>query len=586
LYLVALTREPLAASDDRFGNRPVQQRQSGSRFLTVVTDHQFSRFAEHGDQYRVSDTIVPITTSPAGLLRSEVTLTKDLEKVHVSMSPVGGATVYHVADTQGNFYCSTRISLLRDAGVPIVENRAVLPELFCYTYVTPPNTMYENVKRLLLGSRVSFEIKDGRFEVASQTIYLPTSTESRGTAASLEEATVATLEAMTEEVRKLRPLEGQVAVPMSGGIDSSILWALCNRELGIRSSNSTGYPFENPERDTEKEYALSAAKALGAEHDFFEMTTGDYLRAIVEGIAISEDPIHMQAALFQRQYATGLPSETRVLVSGQGADGINGFRLQAKLFAARRNLSTRWVTANPVLGRRIARTLRAAKVRAKRLDIAVGEHLPLGDPDNTIWTHEKYGNEEWVQRYFGTTREQTIQGRYDLVSQFGDHDIYDRLAMLYLYSDIAVAGAIWAKIAEAHGRGMFYPFTAFSVMDAPLSIPWDVKLAELKKVLRGVARLLDVPEFILTRPKSGLGISPDRWGVPGGPLEPLIALTRGHFDIDVIRQLQKNPKRRNAMSFWCILNYAIWKRLFIDNESVDTLLDEIVVASDRPADRR
>jgi asparagine synthetase B (glutamine-hydrolysing) len=376
-------------------------------------------------------------------------------------------------------------------------------------------------------------------------------------------------------VRNVRPLKGQVAVPLSGGVDSSILWALCNRELGIRDSYSTGYSFEDPQRNREKEYALSAAKAFGAQHHFFETTTKDYLRAVVECIHVSEEPIHMQAALFERLYAAGVPPDTSVLVSGQGADGINGFRLQAKLREGRRAFSTRWVAGNPALGHRLARALHSVGIRTRQLDVAVGEYLALDDHGNTIWMLEKYGNERWVREYFGTTREQSIQGRYELVKMFGDHDIYDRLALLYVYSVTAVQGAMWSKIAEAHGRGMFFPFTAFPVMDAALSISWDVKLAEPKKILRGIARLLEVPEFIMSRPKSGLGIDPDRWAVKDGALEPLIPLVKGVFDIDVIRRLQKKPNRRNATTFWCILNYVIWRRLFIDGESIETLLGEI-----------
>jgi asparagine synthase (glutamine-hydrolysing) len=579
MYLVALTREPVTETGRRFGDCSVQRHKLGSRFLTVVTDGRFSRLESTPEGHRVLDTIDPAGPSSVGLLRSETIVNGGGDRVCVSMSPTGGAVVYYLIDEDGNLFCSTRIALLRDAGVPITENRDVLPELLCWAYVSPPNTMYANIKSLLLGSRVEFQERGGRFAIGSQTFYLPSEHASRGSEEHLEQATEATLQAMTEEVDRLRPLAGQVAVPLSGGIDSSILWALCHRELGIEDSYSTGYSFEDPERDTEKQYALSAAKAFGAKHHFYTTTTADYLRAIVESIDLSEEPIHMQAALFHRQYAHGVPPATSILVSGQGADGINGFRLQAKLFAARRKLATRWVSARPLLARRIAGALHSAGVRTKQLDVAVGEHLPLEDPDNAIWLHEKYGNEPWVRQYLGTSREQTIRGRHELVRQFGNLGIYDQLSMLYVYSDIAVAGGIWAKLAEAHGRGMFYPFTAYPVMDGALSLSWDVKLAQMKRVLLGVARRLEVPEFILTRRKSGLGIDPDRWAVRDGALEPLIALTRGTVDIDAIRDLQKTPKRKNATTFWSLLNYAIWKRLFIEGASVEALLDEAAIPS-------
>ena len=131
MYLVALSKKPLAERTRRFQGCSIQRQKLGSRFLTVVSDGQFSTFAKQGDEYRLCDMIAPITTSPPGLVRSEVTVPKHGEAIRISMSSVRGATVYYVADTNGVFYCATRISLLRDAGVPITENREVLPELFC-----------------------------------------------------------------------------------------------------------------------------------------------------------------------------------------------------------------------------------------------------------------------------------------------------------------------------------------------------------------------------------------------------------------------------------------------------------------------
>jgi asparagine synthetase B (glutamine-hydrolysing) len=311
--------------------------------------------------------------------------------------------------------------------------------------------MYADVRRFLLGSRVSISFRSGRSEVMSESLYPAKTIESQGVAPSLEEAAQATLEALTDEVQKLKPLAGQLAVPLSGGTDSSLLWALCNRELGIRDSYSTGYSFEDPRRNREKEYALTAAAALGAQHHFFEITTEQFLRAVVECIRVSEEPIYLQGALFQLQYGAGLPPEALIVVPGHGADGLAGIHLQTKLRAARKNLSTRWVAGMPGLALRLARVLHSVGVRTKQLDIALGEHLELADPDNTIWKHEKYGNEDWVRQYFGTTRQQTIQGRYELAKMIGEHEFHDRLVLLAIYSDVAAVQSLYSRIAEAHG---------------------------------------------------------------------------------------------------------------------------------------
>ncbi|MDP3911712.1 MAG: hypothetical protein Q8Q14_15110, partial [Gemmatimonadales bacterium] len=70
------------------------------------------------------------------------------------------------------------------------------------------------------------------------------------------------------------------------------------------------------------------------------------------------------------------------------------------------------------------------------------------------------------------------------------------------------------------------------------------------------------------------GIAPDRWASPGGVFEPLVPLAARVMDEKHIRAAQ-NGEYLTGMTFWTILNYAVWRRLWIQGEPVERLHGEL-----------
>jgi hypothetical protein len=92
--------------------------------------------------------------------------------------------------------------------------------------------------------------------------------------------------------------------------------------------------------------------------------------------------------------------------------------------------------------------------------------------------------------------------------------------------------------------------------------------------LRGVAHQLNIPRFILNRRKTGFGIKTRGWSVKGGVFEPLVSLASKVIEEKQIRQMQSLDSKK-AMTYWNILNYSLWKRLCVNNEPLDRLLEEL-----------
>src|SRR5204863_5169851 len=102
----------------------------------------------------------------------------------------------------------------------------------------------------------------------------------------------------------------------------------------------------------------------------------------------------------------------------------------------------------------------------------------------------------------------------------------------------------------------------------------DTKLREPKALMRGALRRLEVPEFIIERPKSSFGLNLGGWALKGGIFEALVPMAAKVLPEEDIRSLQSEewPK---ASTFWAMLNYAIWKRLCVEGETLDSLQEEL-----------
>jgi hypothetical protein len=96
--------------------------------------------------------------------------------------------------------------------------------------------------------------------------------------------------------------------------------------------------------------------------------------------------------------------------------------------------------------------------------------------------------------------------------------------------------------------------------------------------MAAVCRRVDVPEFIIQRPKLNVGVRAARWSMPGGLIEPLFAVVAPVVDVGALRRLQGADDKR-AMLLWNWINYGVWKRLVVDGEPLERLKSELADAA-------
>ncbi|SDS79984.1 Asparagine synthetase B (glutamine-hydrolyzing) [Gillisia sp. Hel1_33_143] len=491
-------------------------------------------------------------------------------RLNVEKKILSGRKVYYY-HTEDEILISSHIKLLKKAGVQLFENTAILPEFFVHRFVTAPNTLYKDIFQLKPSEKISVQLDGNAIVLLKNKDYAPFSKSSNkdlvySNAENYQDKIKNLLE---KSLTNLRPVKDRVTSMLSGGLDSSILYKILYHKFNISTSFSTCYPFDNKEVG-EAQYAKTAAEYFKADHQHKEFTNNDYVKGVIESIYLAEEPLfHLQTVMFNLLFKN-MPNN-KIVISGQGADGFfgspshnslnNSQKLKYKLLSIPPFPKLIWKFGDHSLSKElnIAKRYRDTK------------HLPFANKDHFIWSIGNQGDKKWVAKYFNVTEEQINSNRLKIIDNVSDKSLYEIMTSLDFIGDKSATEGIWSKIAEAHKNIIYYPFNNENLIKYNMSLPWDLKLKKMKGLLHYVARQNDVPEFIINRKKKGFFISPTDW-IGQGVMNPLIPLAAKVVDIKILKELQKNSK---GFLFWNFLNYAIWKRLFIDNESVESLLNEL-----------
>jgi asparagine synthetase B (glutamine-hydrolysing) len=576
MFLVAITKDGVAQN---FQSVKVEELNLHSSKITIITDNFLSNFISEPDGFSVVESPLIATPDFRNIIFSQVSYNDLEKKLTVFKSTISGRSIYYHINSRGDFFCSTHISMLRTAGVPIEENTDVLPEFFIYRYVMPPNSLYKNINHLFTGGLLYLSIVDGKCKIQSIDHYNAPEPDKK--IKSMKKSSKIIYDYLSESIEKLQPVKGEISVLLSGGKDSSVTSSICQKKFGINTSYSSGYPFEDPELNFEKSYAFSAAEAFGMDHHYYEPSTQEYLAGFLESIKLTEEPLHhLQTPLFHLLFKNAIPKDKKFIVHGQGA-GFSFGNVTPYLYWREKSI-TKLFSKKPLkdiflkISNFYGNKKGFSKIQKfKQILNETTSNYPLNDPKNPIWSWHDFGSEEWICNYFNITHQNIIKSRYDFIEKFETRSIYDIWSLYSLLGDEDITLPLWHKLGEGNKKILYDPFYDLKVLNYVFLIPWKIKLSRPRNKLRKeIARRGHIPEFIITRPKMSFGIHPDRWVKKGGVFEPLVPSASKVFDEKEIRKMQSTETKK-AMTYWNMLNYATWKRLCINYEPLEVLLEEL-----------
>jgi asparagine synthetase B (glutamine-hydrolysing) len=562
MLFVAITKKKMAPS-----LVPMEERTIGDSVLSMCVDGQLARLESSHEQVQVAEYCNPRLGSSSCL--ASAVWNAESGTLTIRCPVVGGRPLYYCLDPVGQFYCSTHIRMIRAAGVPIRENREVLPEYFLYRCVMPPATLFEGIEQVPLGGSLCVTAQLGRLSLNSRPLELP-----------VHDSHLRLPEVAQQIYDQLRTvLVNNVTtasrVLLSGGIDSSISMAIAKSDVGVNHSYSSVYPFEQESLNVERFNAESAGQMFGTHHRVFAPSTQRYQEAIVESIAAAEVPLHhLQSPLMYLLCKDCFQDSNEPVVNSIGAGGAFG-NFRNFLYAQRRP-GFRFL--NHALGRALlgwtSRSMRRGRVLLASLQDAQRSFHPPRDYD-ALWQWHAYGDLGWIRQHLDADWQEVIAGPKHVLSSYFDSSREDVWALCSLLGDESATINIWSKLAESCGQTMLYPMYDDAVVQSTWRLSWDEKLAPPdNRLRRHLARMAGVPQAILDRPKSGFGVRRVDWATSDGPLEPLVRIAAKHVDPEWFADV-RSTDRCKAMTCWNLINYGIWKRLIIIGESCEKLLEEL-----------
>jgi asparagine synthetase B (glutamine-hydrolysing) len=486
--------------------------------------------------------------------------------------PLSGRPFYYAVTQDGELFASTHIRFLRQAGIRLEENSEAFSEFLLYRIVTPPSTLYRNVRQL--PSCYALEITVGReLALREEPVAFPAPEAGSRVAETAERLEAA----LARYLRQLDP--ERTAVLLSGGVDSTIICQISRRCGGKGITYSSSYPFELPALEVERGYAISAAEALSIPHRHYVPSHEEYLEGMIQAIAAAELPVHhLQSVLLHLLFRNGIDASYPNIVIGVGAGAVFG-NVRNFLYWRRRYPWYRMAQLPPMVALlKLANRLAGGRGRYWLENLATsrqaGDSFP-SDPDNPMWSWHAYGDPEWIRAHLGVSLQQIVGRKIDVLLPFQNRDLRDVWAIYSLLGDEQITQDIWYKIGRAQSRNVHFPFYDPEVLDLVFRLSWQEKLGPPENALRkALAERVGVPRFIRERPKWGFGLRRSDWATRGGVLERLVPVAIKAVDEAWVREVQGfDPSK--AWLFWNLLNYGIWKRVCLREEEPEALIEEL-----------
>jgi asparagine synthase (glutamine-hydrolysing) len=489
-------------------------------------------------------------------------------KLVLARDRVGIKPMYY-AEFGGRLIFGSEIkSILAAPGVPREIDADALNAYLTLQYVPAPRTVLKGIHKLPAGHILVWEDGQARVEQYWDVVYdddpPPVS----------EAAAVRQLRGLLEESVELHKISDvEVAVLLSGGIDSTAVTALMSRSGQRTRSFTVGF-----EGSTigETSQARRVADHLGTEHH--ELLIGADLAEILPRLAWYQDEPVADAAAVPTYYICKHASEfVKVVLTGEGGDELlGGYPRYRWLHRSEGVLSTPVVgsIAASVGGTLSAVLPAAAGARARavfggasvadrhvrwiaNIDDRLKSRLVSRDVANAVSSRPVDAFDGWMQKSGART---TFSGL--MYSDF----------KMWLPDNILAKMDRMSMAASVEGR---VPILDHKVVEFAATLPYRLKLSgrQTKKLLReAVKGLLD--PALLERPKTAFRVPVSDW--LRGPLTPMVHDTfasrtmreRGLFESAGLDYLAAStnghPDPAPATAIWTVLWFELWCRQYLD----------------------
>lgn len=483
---------------------------------------------------------------------------------------LGKKPLYYCVQPGRLAFASELKSLLELQGIPREVNPSAVDHYVTFQYVPHPLTIYEGIHKLEPGHCLTY--RNGKLTKRKYWDIdwaFEREIDHRGAVSGVREL-------LEDAVRVRLRSDVPLGTFLSGGIDSSLVTAIAQRESG-QQLKTFSIGFDVKEFD-ETKYAQQVADHLGTDHHRFEvrMDAENMLDRLVRHY---DEPFSDSSALPTWYLSELTRGEVTVALSGDGGDeAFAGYERYVAL--QRSQLLSKWLPIGRLFEGRFGEFLRSSP-RQRSLLRRIGRfgqvlgQSPLHRYMNFI---QIFGESSRVQLYrddfietlpavdpmdFVRKAWNTVRGR-DLVSKASLGDL-----QTYLPCDLMTKVDM---ASMAHSLEVRQPFLDYRLIEYAASLPSRFKLKGGigKRILRDAfAELL--PSAIWDRKKMGFGIPIAAWF--RGPLQERTRASLTGSDCRLSKFFRQeymtglveshmSGKSNEGYRLWNLLMLELWLREF------------------------
>ena len=449
-----------------------------------------------------------------------------------------------------------------------VDPLSLMKYLF-FEFIPSPHTIFMDAKKIPAASYLIWD----KIGIKITQYWSPFNPQRKGENLSEAEAELKMMELLKASVKRRLISDVPLGVFLSGGIDSSAITALAQKEVpGKVKTFSIG--FEDPSFD-ESKYASLASKHIGTEHHEQTMKPTDLLNIIPNLPDILDEPMADASILPTYLLSKFTRSHVTVALGGDGGDELfAGYptylahkfaRLYERLLGFSQPMATFLANLIPVSDDNISFDFKVKKFLS-------GINYPDGIR-NSVWLgsfsfpeNENIISPE-IHKQFNRDRLVEEISLYD--KEYPYDDPITRLQYidlrLYLQESILVKVDRASMACSLEVRA---PFLDHELVEFIMGLPSRMKLRGLtSKYILKKAMGNWLPDEIIQRSKKGFGVPIAKW--VKGPLKELFGellsadriRQEGFLNSEYVTNLYQehlHNRRDNRKQLWTLLVWELW----------------------------
>lgn len=475
-----------------------------------------------------------------------------LARDHMGIKPL-----YYHNGSRAFVFASEIKALFASAEVTARCNTEAVPEYFIFRQVAGERSLFQDVYSLLPGHCMT--IADGRLTTRQYWSPLASAPQPRR---SLNESVDALDALLTDAVKMQMMSDVPLGTFCSGGVDSSLITAICARAAG-RPIDTYSVGFHESVFD-ETEYARKISQQYGTSHHEIRLSNEEFAERLPRMIWHNDEPLNFANSVLIQALSELAKRRVTVVLTGEGADELfAGYpRYHIPTLIGRLQRLPQWLrrALGGLLGAATDHRLRKLGAQLER---------PMAEIllNNCATLDAGRRRELWPQ----------IDGlfayRTDLLQRLEAQDSWlRRVSLLDQHTYLVSILNRQDKMSMAASVESRVPLLDYRIVEFANGLPDSHRQAgrQTKLILKRVAERY-LPREVIYRRKSGFGVPIAEWfradqglgklaqsvfaEVPLGELD-------GRLKASQLLMEHRSGQRDHGEFLWSLLNFALWKKTY------------------------